>query len=202
MSKTRLVNADREVITAAIIAHKFDPLFEANRKEQHALALEARTVAYGDFLKTMDRAPKGAFGTSSTIKVAVGGKKIGLSFGAMTQHRCFYSQSYNSEPAVSLPETDPFGQRVLANAEAAEALKSERGNLKSSTRALLDNVSSFDALIEAWPEAGKFITAQWRARGTYIANVPMIAIAKLTEALDLPPDDDAQPLGTAEPVAA
>lgn len=199
MPKTRLINDDRDAITRAIIAHKFDPVFAALDAEAAALAIEARHIAYGDFLRVMDKAPKGAFHTAGSMRVAVGGKRVSLSFGLLVAHRVFADHEYGD--ALALPDSDPFGARVMAHAEARKTAAAEKEALSRTTRAMLGNFTTFDDLVEAWPEAQRFVTEQWRARGTYVASVPMIAIASLTAALDLPPED-AQTIGAAQPVAA
>src|SRR5581483_4114736 len=142
MPKTRLYNPDRDAITRAILAHRFDPVFANLDQAGNRLADEVRRRAYGAFLKTMESAPKGAFATTSAIRVNVAGKKIGLSFGPKAEERIFYAHQYGE--LLSLPDTDDLGQRVLANAEAKEAAKKERDTLKQTTRAMLENFTTFD----------------------------------------------------------
>jgi hypothetical protein len=80
MAKTRLLNADRDVIEAAILAHRFDPLDAAYLAEENALAIKIRAKVYGDFLPTMEAAPAGAFPENNAIRVNVDGRRILLNF--------------------------------------------------------------------------------------------------------------------------
>lgn len=196
MAKTRLFKADRQAICRAIIEHKFSPIEAALLVEENALAAEARVVAYGKHLKVIEDLPNGALPTSSSVSVTVDGGRHTLYFGAhgygsdKIYCRVFDAHEYN--PILSLLGDDPFGARVKDWALRVKAVSEERTLLDRRTYATLDRFTTFDALIEAWPEANKFITECWRARPGYVAALPAVVMSELSSALDLPPDDEAE----------
>ncbi len=189
MAKTRLTKADREAIRDAIIKHKFTPLEADVRAEENALALQARAKAYGDYLTVIEAAPKGAFGEDDDVNLNVAGRRIRLRFGAdYTTRARLYFDHCRSGYLMSLPESDKFGAKVLAWADKAEANRKARSDLRSNVLATLAAFNTFDDLLAGWPEADAFITARWRERPDYSANVPAVALRDLSAALDLPPD--------------
>lgn len=186
MAKTRLTNADRDNIREAVIHHKFAPI-EANLlAEEHALAIKARIKAYGDFLAVMEGAPKGAFVEESQVRVNVGGRKIYLNFGG--EVRVFAKDGRYDGYLLSAPETDALGAKILDHAIREEQSKQDKNKLRANVKGTLAAFTTFDDLLAGWPEADKFITARWRTRPDYSANVPAVAIRDLSTALDLPPE--------------
>lgn len=191
MAKTRLTNADRDVIRVGIIDHKFLPIEAALLAEENALAVQARIKAYGEYLPTIEAAPAGAFPEERSVRLNIGGRKIALRFGdgyrvaarVFDKHTAGYDRYL-----LSLTDTDAFAKKALSWAERAEAAKAERRKLVDSVSGTLSAFRSFDDLLKGWPEADKFITARWRTRPEYSANVPAVAIQDLSAALDLPPE--------------
>jgi hypothetical protein len=190
MAKTRLRNDDRETIREAIIDHKFSPIEAALAAEAAALAIKARTRAYGDFAKVMDAAPAGAFDTTATVYVTVGGKRVGLAAGG--QMRVFYAHRNGHNEALRLTDAEPLGVKIMDWASRSEANRTERQHLRRQVLATLSAFNTFDDLKAGWPEAERFITERWRTRPDYAANVPAVQIASLTAALDLPPETQAE----------
>lgn len=192
--KTRLYKADRQAICKTIIEHKFSPMEAALLAEENALAAEAREIAYGKFLEMIERLPNGAFQTRMAVTVTVDGERHQLYFGARSwgdgavQHRVFDVHEYS--PILRLLGDSPFGSRVKDWARRVMSAKTERDLLNRRTYATLEKFTTFDALIEAWPEANKFIVECWRERPTYVANLPTVVLSELSTALDLPPDAD------------
>lgn len=186
MAKTRLRNDDRDAIRSAIIDNKFRPIEAGLAAEANALAIKARARGYGEFVNAMDAAPIGAFPSRSNVIVNVDGKKVSLKTAAAV--RCFYEHLYGSEVVLTLKDTDKLGVEIMAYATRAEAVKAEKETLREQVRGTLAAFSTFDDLQREWPEADAFITARWRTRPDYTANVPAIQISALTTALDLPPD--------------
>lgn len=193
MPKTRLYKADRDAICRAIIEHKFSPIEAALLVEENALANEAREIAYDKHLKAIEALPNGAFPTKMSVNVTVEGQRYALYFGGhawgpnAVQRRVF--EAHNYSPILQLTDDDPFGARVKDWAQRGVATKAERELLDRRTGATLSRFSTFDALIEAWPEANKFITERCRQRPTYVAGLPAVVMSELSSALDLPPDD-------------
>lgn len=193
MTKTRLNNADREAIRDAVILHKFQPVEAALDAEMHALAIQARVKAYGDYLATIEAAPDGAFPTEGHCNLIIGGKRIRLSFGVFPcAVRVFSHHARYEREMLNLTDADPFGKKVMAWAERREEAKGQRSKLKDNVRGTLDAFKTFDDLLAGRPEAERFITARWRQRPDYIANVPAVEIRTLSEALDLPPETEAE----------
>jgi hypothetical protein len=192
MPKTRLLVADREAIRDAIIAHKFEPILSAQADDEAALAEEARRTAYGAFLRTVERAPEGAFPVRSAVEVNAGGKRIQLSFSAdhMALRRVYSAHTHGFILAVA--EDDEYAARVLAHAERKGETRKQRADLYRSTFATLTAFRTFEDLLIAWPEAATFIRPRLESRPEYEANVPAVVLADLTTALDLPPEDVAQ----------
>lgn len=191
MAKTRLTNADREAIRDAVIEYKFAPIENGLAAEEFALAIQARSKAYGDYLTTIDSAPDGAFPTEGQTWLNVGGKKIKLRYGQYpTYVRVFSKHCRYDEPMLSLAESDAFAKKVMIWAERSEATKSERRKLRENVGGTLSFFKSFDDLQAGWPEAERFITARWRERPDYTANAPAVTLRDLSTALDLPPDTE------------
>jgi hypothetical protein len=192
MPKTRLLIADREAIRDAIIAHKFEPIEAGLGAEEYALADEARRIAYGPYIKTIEAAPAGAFPESANVHVNVGGKSILLKFGESwrVQRRVF--AKHDSGYIVAVPEDDAYGARVVGWAERRDQAKASRADLRRSIAGTLAAFRSFEDLLIAWPEAATFIRPRLESRPEYEANVPAVVLADLTTALDLPPEDVAQ----------
>jgi hypothetical protein len=192
MPKTRLLIADREAIRDAIIDHKFTPLQEALAVEEAALADEARRIAYGPYLRTVEKAPEGAFGLRSDVRVNVGGKRIQLAFAPDYSATRRVFSAHRNEDILAVPDGDAFGARVLDYAERKEVARKQRGDLYRSTFATLAAFRTFEDLLVAWPEAASFVRPRLESRPEYEANVPAVVLADLTAALDLPPEDVAQ----------
>lgn len=190
MAKTRLRNDDRDAIRDAIVNHKFKPLQAALNAEEAALAIKVRARAYGTFTKTMDGAPQDAFPTARGLSVNIDGKRLRPQGAA--EMRIFYGHQYASQIALTLSDADPLAVEIMDHAGRAEALRNERRTLENQVRATLAAFHTFDDLQRDWPEADAFITARWRQRPDYVANVPAVQIAQLTAALDLPPEDRAE----------
>lgn len=191
MPKTRMTNADREAIRDAVLAHKFTPIEAARRTEENALAKQVRARVYGDFLSVMEAAPEGAFRTSSDLRVNVGGKHFRLRFGGAGERvRIWHTHEY--DPALAVPDTDKLGARIAAWADASEAARSERSDLRYKVGATLGSFRHFEDAQSGWPEADRFITEQWRKRCHFVPGLPAVAISDLTAALDLPPEIEAE----------
>ena len=189
MAKTRLLNADREAIEAAILAHRFDPSDAAYLAEENALAIKVRAKVYGDYLPVMEAAPAGAFPESNAIRVNVDGRRIRLNFGDSYRTVArIWSKHRDSSEILSGPSSNPILGKVLDWANRLEATKRERADLKYSLRATLASFTTFEGLIEGWPEAASFANAQWKARGSFVPNLPAVKLQELSAALDLPPD--------------
>lgn len=194
MPKTRLYKADREAICRAIIEHKFSPIEAALLVEENALANEAREIAYDKHLKVIETLPNGAFPTKISVRVTVEGEHYALYFGGRiggpdaVRRRVFEAHEYS--PILQMTDDAPFGARVKDWAQRGVGTKAERELLTRRTDATLSRFSTFDALIEAWPEANKFIAERWRTRPAYVAALPAVVMSELSSALDLPPDDD------------
>ncbi len=186
MAKTRLTKADREAIRDAVIEHKFAPLDAANAAEEAALAVKARIKAYGSYLPTIEAAPAGAYAEQSVAPVNVGGKRISLYFDGAA--RLFAKSFGYGNFLLSLSEDDAFGKAILDHAERKKTLRADRSKLEDIVNGTLSAFNTFDDLLAGWPEAESFITARWRERPDYSANVPAVAIRDLSAALDLPPD--------------
>jgi hypothetical protein len=189
MAKTRLLNADRDVIEAAILAHRFDPLDAAYLAEENALAIKIRAKVYGDFLPTMEAAPAGAFPENNAIRVNVDGRRILLNFGDSyrTVARVWSGHS-NGNEILSGPSSNALLAKVLDWANRREATKRERNDLKYSVRATLASFTTFEGLVEGWPEAASFANTQWKARGSFVPSLPAVKLQELSAALDLPPE--------------
>lgn len=189
MAKTRLLNADRDVIEAAILAHRFDPLDAAYLAEENALAIKIRAKVYGDFLPTMEAAPAGAFPENNAIRVNVDGRRILLSFGDSyrTVARVWNKHTGGGE-ILSGPSSNALLAKVLDWANRREATKRERNALKYSVRATLASFTTFEGLVEGWPEAASFANTQWKARGSFVPSLPAVKLQELSAALDLPPE--------------
>jgi hypothetical protein len=190
VAKTRLLNADREVIEAAILAHRFDPLDAAYLAEENALAIKIRAKVYGDYLPTMEAAPVGAFPECNAIRVNVDGRRILLSFGDSyrTVARVWNKHNTGGGEILSGPSSNALLAKVLDWANRREATKRERSDLKYSVRATLASFTTFEGLVDGWPEAASFANAQWKARGSFVPNLPAVKLQELSAALDLPPD--------------
>jgi len=185
--KTRLTNADRDAIRAALIAHKFTPIFADLDREENALAIKVRARAYGDFLAVIDNAPEGAFPSTGKINVAVGGQSYGITFSGAA--RVFYRHDRGwSSRILEMNAGDKLGEKIVDHANRAETTKAERSHLIDTVNATLREFRSFDDLLVGWPEAEAFITDRWRSRPDYTANVPAVALKTLTASLDLPPE--------------
>lgn len=197
MPKTRLTHDDRQAIREAIIAHKYKPIDAAHAATEAALAEELRVKLCGDYLKTMEKAPKGAFPTTNSLVVEIDGKRRHLSFGGkypdQVYHRVF-SEHYSTGTAwKTRAEGEPLALKIVAWMDAVEATKSERSNLISITRATLDGFRTFDDLLDGWPDASRFITEVWRRRGAYLPpQLPAVVLADLSAKLDLPPDGETE----------
>ncbi|HYC66679.1 Nmad5 family putative nucleotide modification protein [Brevundimonas sp.] len=189
--KTRLTNADREAIRAALIDHKFKPIFADLDREENALAIKVRARAYGDFLSVIDNAPEGAFPSTGKVTVAVGGKSYGVTFSGAA--RVFYQHDRGwSSRILEMKSGDKLGEQIEDHANRLETAKDERNHLRRTLDATLKEFRTFDDLLAGWPEAEAFITERWRSRPEYAANVPAVAIKTLTESLDLPPETVAE----------
>lgn len=188
MAKTRLTNADREAIRDAIIAHKFTPIEAALLAEENALAVQARVKAYGDYLKVIEAAPKGAFAEDSDVTANIGGRRIRLRFGADYRTTARVFSAHLRDFMLNLPDTDGFAAKVVEWAERAETARTQRSDLRNKLIGTLNAFRTFEDLQKGWPEADAFITARWRKRPDYTANVPAVTIHELSEALDLPPE--------------
>lgn len=190
-AKNALLASDRASILKAILAHKFDPLFAAASAAEGKLAVEARKIAYGGYVRKIDAAPEGAFCEARSVEVTSQGRRFSLGFGGQegsrVTKRVFY-QHRGYEPIISVLAGDEFGDRVAAHAEALEAIRKERRDLEKTVTGTLARYRTFEALLSAWPDAAKFVTERLVARGAYVASVPAVAFEDLSAKLDLPPE--------------
>lgn len=185
MSKTRLTNADRDAICGAILNHRFDRVDADLAVEENALAIRIRAHFCGDFLATMEAAPKRAFAEANSATFTVDGKRMRLCFGGDVR-LCFADYTYSGFPNLS--EASPLGKKVMAWANKREASKADRASLRDQLRGTLSSFHTFEALVEEWPEAASFANAQWVSRGTYKPQLPALPLRQLSAALDLPPE--------------
>lgn len=190
MSKTTLRQDDREAIRDALIAHKFAPTDAELLALENTLAEEVRAFVHGDYLKTVERAPKGAYRTTNNIRVSIDGQHHSLAFGGRYPNAVYKRQFYEFPNAYTSAE--PLMARVLEWAGRVATLKQQREALTTTALATLGAFRTFDALLEAWPDAEKFITEQWRNRAGRTERQLPVALGKLSEALDLPPDTQAE----------
>jgi hypothetical protein len=190
MAKTRLRNDDRDAIQNAIIEQKFGPIEASLKSEGEALALKVRARAYGDFVRVIDGAPAGAFPREHGLSVVVDGKRVALPTSGPLLVFYTHRNAYNEMLSVS--DADPMGARIMDWAERKEKARSERRKLASQVAGTLAAFRTFDDLQRGWPEADAFITARWRTRPEYAANVPAVQISALTAALDLPPGEQSE----------
>lgn len=190
MTKTTLRQADREAIRDALIAHKFGPIDAELLALENALAEEVRAFVHGDYIKTLERAPKGAFRTTNNIRVSIDGQQHALAFGGRYPNAVYKRQFYEFPSAYT--SADPLMARVLEWAGRDARAKKEREALTATALATLGAFRTFDALLESWPDAEKFITAQWRSRAGRTDRQLPVALGKLSEALDLPPETQAE----------
>lgn len=201
MAKTKLNAADREVLTSELVAHKFDKLQLANRKEQFDLADRAYKRVYPDKTRrAMEALGAGAFKLEDDFYVAVNGQRVNLYFGP-----CKYDEPYMpkvdeperrplferhtgyGENLLSVLDDDPLGAAVIANAHARKDLEEERSHLTNVTKATLAQFVYFEDLIEAFPEGVKIIEKRLleRPQGGS-TGVPAVQMKSLAAALDLP----------------
>lgn len=188
MSKIRLSNDDRRAIAAAVVGHKFNPLKAALNAEQTRVCEDIRRRAYGDFLPVMESAPSGAFDTRSGLTVNVGGARYKLT--SQVAMRVFAAHD-GWAPMLSLDAADDLGEAIQDLAQRLEDHRQQRDHLEATTRATIAGFYTFEALIEAWPEAEAFIKARWTARAHGPVNLPAVDFKSLTGALDLPPETQA-----------
>lgn len=189
MAKTRLTNADRDAIRQAVIAHRFDPLEAAFAREEYALALKVRASVYGDYLAAMEQAPEGAFPTTPNINVSVDGMRVRLRFGASYDVRArIWDKHDHGGSILSTTSARSPAKDVLDWARRCEATKAEKRTLDETVRGTLSPFTTFEGLLDGWPEAATFTQARWRQRGDYSPQLPVASLQKLSAALDLPPE--------------
>lgn len=195
MAKTRLNNADRNAIAEAIIDHKYVPLEQAHAQRGHDLANELWEILHGEHRQLIDALPKGALEEAHKINVNAAGRHIELRFGPdvsswpSVYRPVFYKYARGRVPVDDLAGRD-FADRLDTWLGEGKTLREERAEQHTKTLAVLSTFTSFDDLQAAWPDADKFITAQWRKRGVAGGrNLPAVMISDLSRQLGLPPGE-------------
>ncbi len=189
--KIRLYKADREVIAADLTAHKFDPIEAALAAQEYLLADEVYKRAYSEAdRRWIDNSPKGALPTKGRLKVNAAGCRHVLRFGANPDAPRAIFEKHEYSYTLSLEAGDDLGERINAHAMACKEATTERDTTLHQVEATLAKFSTFDALLDAWPEAETFIKARMTNRPGLV-SVPAVILTDLTAKLDLPPEDQA-----------
>lgn len=186
MAKTRLRKYDRDLIGAAIIDHKFQPLRAAQEAEGHKLATEVYESHYDlATRKVMEKLPKGAFQGRTGFGVTVNGQRHKLE---LAEPRPFFASFTSWDTPIRLMDSDDLGARIVAQAHAEDNLRTQRDEATRKVHGTLAQFATFEDLLIAWPEAEAFINARLQKRTDYVAPVPAVQIKDLSAALDLPPE--------------
>lgn len=189
MAKTRLFKDDREAIRAALVGHKYDPIFAAREREEFALAAEVWDHIYAAHKAAMAKLPAGALPESDHITVRAYGKYVTLHFGRGDFLKRPKRRLFDAHKRVWEAPACDLAERVERWAQAGEDLKKERNEMGVKLDAALASFRTFDDLLAAWPDAERFITKRWRERPEYASSqLPAPVLTDLSKALDLPPD--------------
>ena len=210
MAKTRMNQEDRQSIVAAILDHKFKPVFLANNEEQYALALRIYDTLYDEKTKEwIKQAPEGWLPHSTSVTVNAAGRKYSLHFGLKT------NPATNSRLWTQLPVCvrhadswnyacktfvagDELGEAIAKNANEAEDLKNLHAKAKEQLVAALSALRSFEDVLEKWPEVESFVKPRMQARCVEVPGLPAVKFSDLNAMLGLPPETS-QPIGAAQP---
>ena len=210
MAKTRMNQEDRQSIAAAILDHKFKPLFLANNEEQYALGLRVYDALYDEETKKwIKQAPEGWLSHSTSVTVNAAGRKYSLRFG-LKSNPATNSQLWTQLPVCirhadswnyaskTFVAGDELGEAIAKNATDAEELKTMHAKAKEQLNAALSALRSFEDVLEKWPEVESFVKPRMQARCVEVPGLPAVKFSDLNTMLGLPPETK-QPIGEAKP---
>jgi hypothetical protein len=179
--KTRLNNTYREEIVAAALKDTLGPA----RKKMHENNLKLAWKLAAEVLT-----PKGA----RAMKMLYGQREY---LFRRTTHISFSHNGYWRSVHLSEYMPDFFGQQtkvppamvdeMLAAAEAEEAFTKRYSRAEQELRALVDQCTTFEALLEVWPDGKAYITpALNAAKGVVKTSTALVSIASINATLGLP----------------
>ena len=212
----RLNNEDRDDIASRLIRHRFQAEYTALAVRENAIALAAWKQIHGKYEAAMAKLPEGAFPFDYDIQVNAGGWSGTFCYGgsgkSWNRYRPDGRYGFEQAEPVGKLEFNDYGDHDTVNLTDPDLIDEARavltgwkelsekvGTLYKKTRETLGKFTTFDSLLEKWPEAEQFIRARQKERGIYVApSLPATLIFDLTKELELPPEEaeDGETVGT------
>jgi len=162
MTTTRMTNDHRRIIGQAAISAAFNPQAEAMAEVEDGLARQAYAAIYSvEERSQADAMPSYWLRQDECLRYNVGGFRITLR--TMRDHlRVPYGEkgsrsgSYGCHTSHGTIEAGELCDKIVAHANAKEALKAKRGQTERKLFAMLGSMTSLKKLSEVWPEGLPF----------------------------------------------
>jgi len=201
MATPRLTNALRGYILSDVIKHAFQKKLDDMVMEEIQLAHDVFDHVYKHDLELLANSKPHLFPKVSAYKVVLNAEHHQLSFASPSFNsytlfqfpisfktleraaRPVPNEALNHRPITQLTAASKLGRRVARAEHISDQFVETVRSAVSSANAILDSTSSFNKLIEAWPEIESFAKPYMNQSST---NLPAVQTTALNAMLDIP----------------
>lgn len=201
MATPRLTNDLRRYILTAVIKHAFQKKLDDMVMEEIQLAHDVFDHVYKDDLELLANSKPHLFPKVAAYKIILNGEHHRLSFSspAFNGYTLFQfpisfktldkaarpvpNGALNNRPITQLTSTSKLGRRVARAEHISDQFVETVRSAVSSSNAILSSTSSFNKLIEAWPEIESFAKPYMNQSRV---DLPAVQTTALNAILDIP----------------